>query len=526
MPNDQSSNGHTLTGDGHDPSLVELRKILVEPFREDVEDLRRRVQKVELREEEVTAADVSQVLPEAVRRRSDDTDGELSEALAPTIEKTLHLSVERDPQPIVDAIFPVIGPAIRKAVSEALSSLMANVNRTLEHGFSLKGLRWRWEAWRTGRSFAEVVLRHTLLYRVEQMFLIDRETGLPLQRVAADKIDQQAEDSALVSGMLTAIQDFVHDSFDLDDEETLQDFTVGNLSVWIDHGPHAALAAVIRGNPDPRLREVMHQITERIHRQFRRELAEFDGDAAAFDDTRPILERGLLAQYEEPSSTPTPMLWVLIVLVVGLLGWWGYETWQAHQRWQSYVTQLEEEPGLVINRTSTESGQWVVRGLRDPIATHPDSLLAASPVPPEDVRGVWDTYQSLDPAMVARRGQARIERETVLFERLLQLNNGQMVVIDRVADHIMELHGAARDIGRTLLVEVQGYHSIEGGDGINRYLSHERATIVRNRLVERGVPAQILQAIPVLRPFRPDIAGTEQGRRYNRTVAFKVLLQE
>lgn len=523
MPNDQSSNGHTVAGDGHDPSLVELREILVEPFREDIDDLRRRVQRVELREEETTAVDVSQVLPEAVRRRSGDA--ELSEALAPTIEKTLHVSVERDPQPIVDAIFPVIGPAIRKAVSEALSSLMANVNQTLERGFSLKGLRWRWEAWRTGRSFAEVVLRHTLLYRVEQMFLIDRETGLPLQRVTADEVDQQAEDSALVSGMLTAIQDFVHDSFDLEEEETLQDFTVGNLSVWIDHGPHAALAAVIRGNPDPDLRDIMHRVTERIHSQFRKELVAFDGDASGFEETRPILERGLLAQYEEPSSSPSPMLWVLLFIAVGLLGWWGYETWQAHQRWETYVTQLESEPGLVVNRTSTEGGQWVVRGLRDPIATHPDSLLAASIVPPEDVRGVWDTYQSFDPAMVARRGESLIERETVLFERLLQLNNGQMVVIDRVANHIMELQGAAREIDRTLVIEVQGYHSIEGGDGVNRYLSHERANIVRNRLIERGVPASLLQAIPVLRPFRPDIAGTEQGRRYNRTVAFNVLLQ-
>lgn len=524
MSTEQASNGHSTSSDGYEPSLGELREILVQPFREDIRDLRRRVQKVELREEEVTASDVSQVLPEAVRRHGTAEDDELSEALAPTMERTLHVSIERDPQPIVDAIFPVIGPAIRKAVSEALSTLMVNVNRTLEHGFSLKGLRWRWEAWRTGRSFAEVVLRHTLLYRVEQLFLIDRETGLPLQRVTAEEVE--AEDSALVSGMLTAIQDFVHDSFDLADEETLQDFTVGNLSVWIDHGPHAALAAVIRGNPDPRLREVMHRITERIHRQFRKELVNFDGDASGFEGAAPILEQGLLAQYEEPGATPSPVLWVLLAMVVGLIGWWGYETWEANRRWQTYVSQVEQEPGLVVNRTYVEDGQWVVQGLRDPVATHPDSLLAASAVHPSDVRGVWNTFRSLEPTMVVRRGEDRIERETVLFERLLQLNNGQMVIIDRVADHIMELHAAAQEIDTSVLVEVQGYHSIEGADSVNRYLSHERASIVRTRLIERGVPADLLRAVPVLRPFRPEIAGTEQGRIYNRTVAFNVVLQE
>ena len=44
----------------------------------------------------------------------------------------------------------------------------------------MQGLKWRVESIRTGRPFAEIVLMHSLLYRVEQVFLIHRETGLVL----------------------------------------------------------------------------------------------------------------------------------------------------------------------------------------------------------------------------------------------------------------------------------------------------------------------------------------------------------
>ena len=52
------------------------------------------------------------------------------------LEKTLTISVQRNPQPIVDAIFPVIGPAIRRSIREALKSMMDSVNNTLENSLS------------------------------------------------------------------------------------------------------------------------------------------------------------------------------------------------------------------------------------------------------------------------------------------------------------------------------------------------------------------------------------------------------
>jgi len=139
-----------------------------------------------------------------------------------------------------------MGPAIRKAISSALSGMIESFNQTLSYSVSVRGLRWRLEALRTGKSFAEVVLMHTLLYRVEQVFLIHKKTGLLLQHVSA--VPGAVQDADMVSGMLTAIQDFVHDSFSSRRSDELETLQVGDLTVWIEQGPLAILAGVIRGN--------------------------------------------------------------------------------------------------------------------------------------------------------------------------------------------------------------------------------------------------------------------------------------
>lgn len=502
--------------------MNELRRLLLRPDRKVVADLKARVDRLEVEHDDLMAEEVSAVLPEAIRQSADDET--LAEALSPTIERTLHVSVERDPQPIVDAVFPVIGPAIRKSVSEALNSLVANVNQTLEHGFSVKGLRWRWEAWRTGQSFADVVLRNTLLFRVEQIFLIDRETGLPMQHLTADAV--QAEDGALVSGMLTAIQDFVHDSFELEDEETLHDFSVGNLSVWVDHGPHAALAAVIRGTPDPRMREVMHQVTERVHHQFRNAMVAFEGDSSTLDEARPVLEQALLAQYEAPSSRPSPALWLILTVVLAVLGWWSYESWTAHKQWNAYLDELEAAPGLVITETGTHNGRWRVEGLRDPLAPDPDSILQTTTLGAAGVASTWRPYQALDPEILLRRARTRVEDEVVLFREGVVLQDGQQVVLDRLSTALLDLREAAGAVGYRIDVQVRGHHSAEGSRELNQRLATERASFVRQSLRQRGVPNADLRPVSAVGvPIDPDLVGTEDGRIFNRGVTLRVNLQ-
>ncbi len=115
-----------------------------------------------------------------------------------------------------------------------MSGLVRSINSAVEQSLSIKGLKWRFEAWRSGVPYPQVVLKHALVYRVEQVFLIHAETGLLLEHVSArDLVVQEAE---LVSSMLSAIQDFVRDSFMPGEGATLRTFSVGEHTVQVEKG--------------------------------------------------------------------------------------------------------------------------------------------------------------------------------------------------------------------------------------------------------------------------------------------------
>ncbi len=269
-----------------DDELVNLRTLLVSPEQQEIAVLKERLNDPDIRAEEL-----SRVLAEAIVIRA-SKDKKLAQALLPTIELTIKDSVKKDPKFLADAIFPVIGPAIRKAISESIRSMVQSINETMSYAFSWQGLKWRIESIQTGRPFAEIVLLHTLIYSVEQVFLVHRETGLLLQHVAAT--EEGIKDVDMVSGMLTAIQDFVHDSFGVSENQVLQSLNVGDYTIWVEQGPQVALAAVIRGNPPESLRAHMEEELEKIEFEQRYCLQDFKGDVAPFALSRHHLESCLM----------------------------------------------------------------------------------------------------------------------------------------------------------------------------------------------------------------------------------------
>ena len=67
----------------------------------------------------------------------------------------------------------------------------------------MRALRWRLEALTSERSFAEIVVLRTFVFRVRHVFLIHRETGLRLQHAAAP--GAESLDPDMVSSMLSAV---------------------------------------------------------------------------------------------------------------------------------------------------------------------------------------------------------------------------------------------------------------------------------------------------------------------------------
>jgi outer membrane protein OmpA-like peptidoglycan-associated protein len=389
--------------------LKELRRLLFVPEEAQVSKIQER-----LDDPEIHAEDVSSVLPDAIRIGT-ARDDKLARSLQPTVEDAILTSVRRDPQVLVDALFPVMGPAIRKAISSALASMLESFNETLERSFSAQGVRWRLEAWRTGKPLAEVILLRTLVYRVEQVFLIHRKTGLLLQHVSA--IPRRDEDADMIAGMLTAIRDFVHDSFGGREGDSLDTFQVGELSVWVEPGPLAAIAAVIRGNAPKDLRGVFTDAIERIHREQAVALDAFEGDAAPFERSLPLLEACLKGErrkradrtIEGRTGRAVRFLRVAAAVLLVAVAAWGVASYRRNQRWNAYLGRLASEPGIVVTTSGRRGGKYFVNGLRDPLAADPVAMLAASRFSARKVASDWSPYQALAPEIIAKRARTVLD---------------------------------------------------------------------------------------------------------------------
>ena len=291
-------------------------------------------------------------------------------ALAPSVEEAITASVQKNPQALADALFPVIGPAIRKAVAHTFDAMIDSVNQTIERSVSWHALQWRFTAWRTGQPFAEVLIANTVDYRVEQVFLIHRESGLLLQHVAIDR--RSGQDADQISAMLTAITDFARDSFHVAGADTLESMRVGELAVTIAQGPHAILAAVVRGSIPPPVRAAFEAALESVHRQFGTALQAFSGDAAPFEPARALLEACLVSQRRRKQQRPSYRGWAIAAaLAVVVLGLWLYVDVRDRRRWNAYLDRLAAEPGVVVLASGKRDGAFFVTGLRDPLARDP-----------------------------------------------------------------------------------------------------------------------------------------------------------
>ncbi len=287
----------------------ELKQLLLQEETARLEFLEKKY----LRPEDLTTS-VGEVLSEVV----DQTPNKqrLSKKLYPVVEDSLYRSVQKDPGSLADAIYPVMAPAIRKSINEALQKVTESVNSSLNSGLSIKNLGWRLQAMFSSLSYGEIVLKNSLLFQVQELYLIHNETGLLISHISQKTGDNP--DGDMISGMLTAIRDFVSDSFQVDKGESLETIQVGDLMVMIEQGPHASLACVLKGDPTTEFRRVLNTTVEKIHQEFGPELNSFEGDTAGLEDTEEILRPALVTKLESDEGGNSKML-ITIAAIFGFV---------------------------------------------------------------------------------------------------------------------------------------------------------------------------------------------------------------
>jgi OOP family OmpA-OmpF porin len=395
-----------------DADLMQLRRLLLGMDYERLtamrDDIARLLAESEALEDPVRQSDrVAGVLSEAMLLRENRDQG-VSKALRSILSDAIKATVRQNPQPVIEAVSPVIGPAIRRSVNDAIASMLQLLDKLLEHNLSWQALQWRIEAFRTGRLYSEVVLLRTLIYRVEQVLLIHRETGLLLQHVESSQAGKRDPD--LVGSMLVAIKDFVVDSFSAAEESPVQAMHVGDYKVMVEDGELAIIAAVARGNPPAELSLTMRETLETIEILYRDGLERFDGDASSFAETSPILEDCLQSQQRPPKGRKPWLAPALVVLALSVaLGYWGFRSYQAHVVRSSALSDLRAEPGIVVTDAILDGDVYRIHGLRDPLAREPQAVIGSDARSAVQWEWDWRPYLSTESKLLLARATQALQ---------------------------------------------------------------------------------------------------------------------
>lgn len=557
-------------------SLDTLKNLLIQPEIQRIQSLENR-----LNDPMVRAREISSTLPEAISL-SVLSNKNLARVIQPVVDDSIRSSVEKNPKALADAIFPALGPGIRKAITATIMGMIQSLNQALNHSFSIQGLKWRLEALKTGKPFGEIVLLHTLLYRVEQIFLIHKKSGIVLEHVVTK--DVLIQDPDLVSAMLTAIQDFVRDSFTSGEAaEELDSLRMGSdRSVWIEQGEYALLAAVIRGTPPMALRVRYREIIEEIHVKAGTTLSEFNGDPFPFAVFRDQLTQGLKCQEKKESRKPSFPLLILALVLVFYTGFMGFNLYESQQIRQDFLDRLDAQKGLIIFSTRKNNGKYQIQGFKDPLVQDLPEIPQGKGFFFPQIQTHWTPFHSLDPEFVIQRAMkvlnppqgitlslsgsrltARGESSQGWIEIFLaavipgisQYDASQIINTDKILlgreianletlkiyFHIGStklLDGQEGELARTgkiisriqalqalLKIPVQimilGHTDSSGTENRNFTLSRERAETVFSLLVINHVSPSLIRFSGIGNRIPLTEETTEEARQLNRAVSFK-----
>jgi hypothetical protein len=139
------------------------------------------------------------------------------------------------------------------------------------------------------RFVSEFVRRERLRlmrnYTIEEVFLIYKDGRLVCHNTRRLKPDL---DKDVLTGMLTAVQSFVKDSF-TDQSGHLNELKYGNMKILMENGQRANLAVVISGVEPPALRPNMRNLLKAVHEKYMGILDDWDGDLATVKDFKKLI---------------------------------------------------------------------------------------------------------------------------------------------------------------------------------------------------------------------------------------------
>ncbi len=301
-------------------ALDKLKSILLNAEKERLSQLETEVHDLysQLADKERLLETLDPIIADLLYKKIMESRDVMAEALAPVMGGALRAQIAEAKDDIADALYPVIGSAVRKSVSEAMKNLLQAINERIDNIVN--------KSFRLGKKIdSATLLRESIPFQLEQVFLIHRETGILLAHSSYDQGETGNED--IISGMLTAIREFSKTAFS-NDENALYEIQYQNLQIIIEDGKYAYLAFVVSGNPGIKLQDIIKDFEHKLHLRFYKDLRAFQGETQPFKEAdsllsgfvqsvnEPLIQDALALKKDRHSSSKGLLVLITLMLIV------------------------------------------------------------------------------------------------------------------------------------------------------------------------------------------------------------------
>jgi hypothetical protein len=143
-----------------------------------------------------------------------------------------------------------------------------------------------------GGGIAYFYIKYKGRFKLEDLFLIHGNGNLISHVGASERL---YTDNEILSGMLTAIQDFIKDGFSEGTESSGDDWSLdhlkfGDRNIFIERGDYMYIAAVFKGEVGWKLRNELRDALKTIDKKYNRVLAKWSGRLDGLSEINSILE--------------------------------------------------------------------------------------------------------------------------------------------------------------------------------------------------------------------------------------------
>lgn len=163
----------------------------------------------------------------------------------PMVQASVQSHLKESQKEVIDALHPIMGRLIKKYIISELEKLSQQIDRQLDRALSWENMWLRIKMFFGGVKPGEYVIHKEISATLEEIFVIQQETGLLLGHYSVeDRLN-----SDMVAGMLTGIKEFIEHAFQVG-EQNLETLQYENYYIIVQNFHTFYFACLVEGKVD------------------------------------------------------------------------------------------------------------------------------------------------------------------------------------------------------------------------------------------------------------------------------------